>query len=76
MQRTGRGDRRVNNRSGKCEGPAGGINRLKNRSGKCKGPVRGIDGLNNRSGKCKGPAGGNRQVKEPEWEMPRTGRGN
>jgi hypothetical protein len=65
----------LKNRSGKWEGPAGGIDGLKNRSGKCEGPVGGIDGLKNRSGKCKGPAGGARRVKEPEWEMPRTGRG-
>jgi len=37
---------------------------------------RGIDGLNNRSGKCEGSAEENRQVKEPEWEMQRTGRGD
>jgi hypothetical protein len=54
MQRTGRGDRRVNNRSGKCEGPAGGIDGLKNRSGKCEGPAEGFNGLKNRSGKCQG----------------------
>jgi len=35
----------------------------------------GIDGLKNRSGKCEGPGEGARQVKEPEWEMRRTGRG-
>jgi hypothetical protein len=33
----------------------------------------GIDGLKNRSGKCEGPAGGAQRVKEPEWEMRRTG---
>jgi hypothetical protein len=33
----------------------------------------GIDGLKNRSEKCKGPAGGARRVREPEWEMRRTG---
>ncbi len=33
------------------------------------------ESLKNRSGKCNGPAGGDRQVKEPEWEMRRTGRG-
>jgi len=40
-----------------------------------KDRVGGIDGLKNRSGKCKGPGEGVRQVKEPEWEMQRTGRG-
>jgi len=35
----------------------------------------GIDGLKNRNGKCEGLGGGDRQVKEPEWEMRRTGRG-
>ncbi len=35
----------------------------------------GIDGLKNRSGKCEGPGEGARRVKEPEWEMQRTGRG-
>jgi hypothetical protein len=35
----------------------------------------GIDGLKNRSGKCQGPVGGDRRVKEPEWEMRRTGQG-
>ncbi len=35
----------------------------------------GIDGLKNRSGKCEGSGGGARWVKEPEWEMQRTGRG-
>jgi len=34
-----------------------------------------IDGLKNRSGKWEGSTGGDRQVKEPEWEMRRTGRG-
>ncbi len=29
----------------------------------------GIDGLKNQSGKCEGPGGGDRRVKEPEWEM-------
>jgi hypothetical protein len=29
----------------------------------------GIDGLKNRSGKCEGLGGGDRRVKEPEWEM-------
>jgi len=53
----------------------GGIDRLKNWSGKCDGPAGGIDGLKNRSGKCEGPGGGARRVKEPEWEMRRTGRG-
>jgi hypothetical protein len=33
------------------------------------------ESLKNRSGKCKGPVGGDRRVKEPEWEMQRTGRG-
>jgi hypothetical protein len=35
----------------------------------------GIDKLKNRSGKCEGPGGGARRVKEPEWQMRRTGRG-
>jgi hypothetical protein len=35
----------------------------------------GIDELKNRNGKCEGPARGDRQVKEPEWEMRRTRRG-
>jgi len=35
----------------------------------------GIDGLENWSEKCEGPAGGDQRVKEPEWEMRRTGRG-
>jgi hypothetical protein len=29
----------------------------------------GIDGLKNRSGKCEGSGGGDRRVKELEWEM-------
>ncbi len=33
----------------------------------------GLDELKNQSGKCEGPAGGDRRVKEPEWEMRRTG---
>jgi hypothetical protein len=36
----------------------------------------GIDGLKNRSGKCEGPARGDQWVKEPKWEMRRTGRGD
>jgi len=52
-----------------------GTERLKNWSEKCEGPGRGIDGLKNRSGKCEGPVEGDRRVKEPEWEMRRTGRG-
>jgi len=36
----------------------------------------GIDGLENWSEKCEGPAEGDRRVKEPEWEMRRTGRGS
>jgi hypothetical protein len=36
---------------------------------------RGDRRVNNRSEKCEGPVEGNRQVKEPEWEMRRTGRG-
>jgi hypothetical protein len=51
------------------------IERLKNWSGKCERPGEGIDELKNRSGKWEGPAGGDRRVKEPEWEMRRTGRG-
>ncbi len=43
--------------------------------GNAKDRPGGIDGLNNRSGKCEGPAGGDRRVKEPEWEMRRTGWG-
>jgi len=43
--------------------------------GNAKDRPGGIDGLKNRSGKCEGPAGGARQVKEPEWEMRRTGQG-
>ncbi len=43
--------------------------------GNAKDRPGGINGLKNRSGKCKGSAGGNRRVKEPEWEMRRTGRG-
>jgi len=35
----------------------------------------GIDELKNWSGKCEGPTGGDQRVKEPEWEMRRTGRG-
>ncbi len=35
----------------------------------------GTESLKNWSGKCEGPAGGDRQVKEPEWEMRRTGPG-
>jgi hypothetical protein len=35
----------------------------------------GLNGLKNRSGKCKGPAAGAQRVKEPEWEMRRTGAG-
>jgi len=34
------------------------------------------ESLNSRSGKCERPAGGNRRVKEPEWEMWRIGRGD
>jgi hypothetical protein len=33
------------------------------------------ESLKNRSGKCEGPGEGDRRVKEPEWEMWRTGRG-
>ncbi len=28
-----------------------------------------IERLKNWSGKCEGPSGGDRQVKDPEWEM-------
>jgi hypothetical protein len=52
-----------------------GIKRLKTWSGKCEGLGGGIDGLKNRSGKWEGPAEGDRRIKEPEWEMRRTGRG-
>jgi hypothetical protein len=45
--------------------------RLKNWSGKCKGPGRGgSTGLKTGVGNVK-----DRRVKEPEWEMRRTGRG-
>jgi hypothetical protein len=40
-----------------------------------KDRLGGINGLKNQSGKCKGPGEGARPVKEPEWEMRRTGRG-
>ncbi len=43
--------------------------------GNAKDRPGGIDGLKNWSEKCEGPAGGDRRVKEPEWEMRRTGRG-
>jgi hypothetical protein len=47
-----------------------GTERLKNWSEKCKGlDEGGINGLKNRSGKCEGPTGGDRRVKESEWEM-------
>ncbi len=75
MGRTGRGDQRVNNRGGKCEGPAGGNRQVKEPEWEMPRTGRGIDKLKNRSGKCQGPAGGNRQVKEPEWEMRRIGLG-
>ncbi len=41
--------------------------------GNAKDRPGGIDGLKNRSGKCEGSARGDRRVKEPEWEMRRTG---
>jgi hypothetical protein len=41
--------------------------------GNAKDRPGGIDGLKNRSGKCEGPAEGAQRVKEPEWEMQRTG---
>jgi len=41
--------------------------------GNAKDRPGGIDGLKNQSEKCKGSAGGDRRVKEPEWEMRRTG---
>jgi len=43
--------------------------------GNAKDQPGGIDGLKNQSGKCERPAGGDRRVKEPEWEMRRIGRG-
>jgi hypothetical protein len=33
----------------------------------------GTERLKNRSGKCEGPGEGDRRVKEPEWELRRTG---
>ncbi len=41
--------------------------------GNAKDRPGGINGLKNRSGKCEGPAGGDQRVKEPKWEMRRTG---
>jgi len=35
----------------------------------------GTERLKNWSGKCEGPGGGDRRVKELEWEMERIGRG-
>jgi hypothetical protein len=35
----------------------------------------GTERLKNWSGKCEGPGEGDQWVKEPEWEMRRTGRG-
>jgi len=35
----------------------------------------GIERLKNWSEKCEGPAGGDRRVKESEWEMRKIGRG-
>ncbi len=43
--------------------------------GNAKDRSRGLDELKNRSGKCEGPVGGDRWVKESEWEMRRIGRG-
>jgi len=44
--------------------------------GNAKGRARGINELKDRPGKCEGPAGGgDQQVREPEWEMRKTGRG-
>ncbi len=34
-----------------------------------------IERLKNWSGKCEGPGGGDRRVKELEWEMRKTGQG-
>ncbi len=34
-----------------------------------------LDGLKNWNGKCEGSAEGDRRVKEPKWELQRTGRG-
>ncbi len=34
-----------------------------------KDRVGGIEGLKNRNGKCEGSGGGDRGVKELEWEM-------
>ncbi len=50
----------LKNRSGKCEGPAGGDQRVKEPEWEMRRIGRG---------------GGARQVKEPEWEMRRIGRG-
>ncbi len=36
----------------------------------------GTERLKNWSGKCEGPGGGDRRVKEPEWEMGRRGGGS
>jgi len=41
--------------------------------GNAKDQPGGLDGLKNWSGKCEGSAEGARWVKEPEWEMRRTG---
>ncbi len=41
--------------------------------GNVKDWAKGLDGLKNRSGKCEGLGEGARWVKEPEWEMRRTG---
>jgi len=41
--------------------------------GNAKDQLGGLDGLKNWSGKCEGSAKGARRVKEPEWEMRRTG---
>ncbi len=52
-----------------------GIDGLKNRSGKCERSGEGrVDGVKNRSEKCEGSRRrGDQRVKEPEWEMWRTG---
>jgi hypothetical protein len=41
--------------------------------GNAKDRPGGLDGLKNRSEKCEGSAGGARRVREPGWEMQRTG---
>jgi hypothetical protein len=66
---------RLKNWSGKCEGPGGGDPQIRTGVGNVMDRPGGIHGLKNRSEKCDGPAKGDRRVKEPEWEMRRTGQG-